>query len=61
MRLADGSFSTHKDIGDYLKGMFKDEIQEMLEEELSLELGYKKDDSQNKNTNNRRNGHSKKL
>ena len=41
--------------------MFKDVIQEMLEKELALELGYEKGDSQNKNTDNRRNGYSKKT
>lgn len=41
--------------------MFKDVIQEMLEQELALELGYEKGDSQNKNTDNRRNGSSKKT
>lgn len=59
--IADGAFSTPKDIGDYLKDMFKDVIQEMLEKELALELGYEKGDIQNKNTENRRNGHSKKT
>ena len=59
--IADGGFQTPKDIGDYLKDMFKDVIQEMLEKELALELGYEKGDSLNKNTENRRNGYSKKT
>lgn len=59
--IADGKFNNPKDIGDYLKNMFKDVIQEMLEQELSLELGYDKGDSQNKKTDNRRNCHSKKT
>lgn len=59
--IVDGNLSNPKDIGDYLKNMFKDVIQEMLEQELSLELGYEKGDSQNKNTDNRRNGYSKKT
>ena len=59
--IADGEFSTPNDIGEYLKDMFKDVIQEMLEKELALELGYEKGDSQNKNTDNRRNGYSKKT
>ena len=45
--IADGEFSTPNDIGEYLKDMFKDVIQEMLEKELVLELGYEKGDSQN--------------
>ena len=32
--IADGGFQTPKDIGDYLKDMFKDVIQEMLEKTL---------------------------
>ena len=59
--IVDGEFSTPKDIGEYLKDMFKDVIQEMLEKELALELGYEKGDSKNKNTDNRRNGYSKKT
>ena len=45
--IADGEFSTPNDIGEYLKDMFKDVIQEMLEKELVLELEYEKGDSQN--------------
>ena len=45
--IADGEFSTPNDIGEYLKDMFKDVIQEMLEKELALELEYEKGDSQN--------------
>lgn len=41
--------------------MFKDVLQEMLEQELSSQLGYEKGDSLNKNTSNRRNGYSKKT
>lgn len=40
--IVDGGFSTPKDIGEYLKDMFKDVIQEMLEKKLALELGYEK-------------------
>ena len=59
--IADGGFQTPKDIGDYLKDMFKDVTQEILEKELTLELGYEKVDSLNKHTENRRNGYSKKT
>ena len=45
--IADGEFSTPNDIGEYLKDMFKDVVQEMLEKELVLELWYEKGDSQN--------------
>ena len=46
--IADGKFSTPKDIGEYLKDMFKDVIQEMLEKELDLELCYENGNIQNK-------------
>lgn len=59
--IADREFQTLKDIVDYLKEMFKDVIQEMLEKELVIELRYEKGDSQNKHTENIRNGYSKKL
>lgn len=59
--IADGGFSNSIDIGNYLRDIFKDVLQEMLEQELSSQLGYEKGDSLNKNTSNRRNGHSKKL
>ena len=58
--IVDGGFSTPKDIGEYLKDMFKDVIQEMLEKELAIKLAYEKGHRQNKNTDNRRNGYSKK-
>jgi len=40
--------------------MFKDVLQEMLEAELEEELRYSKYDIQAKDTNNSRNGYSKK-
>ena len=55
------NFTSPNEILNDLKDMFKDVIQEMLEKELALELGYEKGDSQNKNTDNRRNGYSKKT
>ena len=39
--IADGEFSTPNDIGEYLKDMFKDVIQEMLEKELALKAHKK--------------------
>ncbi len=35
--IADGSFSNPVDVQNYLKSMFKDVIQEMLEEEMALD------------------------
>lgn len=57
----DGNLETAEDLHSYLKDMFKDALQEMLEAELEAELGYSKGDKKNKNTDNRRNGHSKKT
>jgi transposase-like protein len=48
------------DIHNALKDLFKDTIQGILEGELDSELGYSKHDYRNKDTNNSRNGHSKK-
>ncbi|MGS2410809.1 transposase [Clostridioides difficile] len=58
--ISDGEFIKSGDISSYLRDMFKDILQEMLEQEMALELGYEKGDSHNKNTTNRRNGYSKK-
>ena len=52
---------TRNDLHTYLKEMFKDALQEMLEAELEVELGYAKGDKKNKNTSNRRNGTTKKT
>ena len=59
--ISDGGFEKANDLNGYFKEMFKDIIQEMLKEEMSMQLGYEKGDSLNKNTTNRRNGHSKKT
>lgn len=50
-----------KDIQDVLKKLFGDALQEMLEAELDNNLGYSKYDYKNKETENSRNGHSKKT
>ena len=36
--IADGGFQTPKDIGDYLKDMFKDVIQEILEKDYDRNI-----------------------
>lgn len=59
--IADGNLETAGDLHSYLKDMFKDVLQEMLETELEVELGYSKGDKKNKQTDNRRNGHSEKT
>ena len=59
--IVDGDLKTVNDLHTYLKEMFKDALQEMLEAELEVELGYVKGDRKNKNTDNRRNGTTKKT
>ena len=54
--IVEGDLKTVNDLHTYLKEMFKDTLQEMLEAELEVELGYAKGDKKNKNTDNRRNG-----
>lgn len=45
-----------KDIHEMLKDMFAGTMEDMLQAELDSELGYKKNDQQPKETDNRRNG-----
>ena len=52
--------TTTQDINEMLKEMFADVIQEALEAELDVELGYPKNGSQPEGSSNRRNGHTKK-
>ena len=49
-----------KDIQEMLKNLFGDTLKEMLEAELDHELGYSKYDYKSKETENSRNGYSKK-
>ncbi|WP_308661189.1 transposase [Alicyclobacillus sp. SP_1] len=42
-----------------IKDLFASTVQEMLEAEMDTHLGYAKHDKKNKDTKNRRNGHSK--
>lgn len=57
----DGNLKTAGDLQSYLKDLFKDTLQEMLETELDMDLGYSKGDRKNKDTDNRRNGHTQKT
>ncbi|HHZ00010.1 IS256 family transposase [Defluviitalea saccharophila] len=59
--IKENHFENVGEIYSYLKDAFKDLIQEMLEAELDVSLGYSKNDSANKNTDNVRNGHTKKT
>ncbi len=58
--ITDGDLKTTGDLHSYLKDLFKDTLQEMLEAELDMELGYPKRDRKSKDTDNRRNGHTQK-
>lgn len=58
--ITSGGLKTSGDLHSYLKEMFKDTLQEMLEAELEMDLGYAKGDRSNKSIDNRRNGYSKK-
>lgn len=55
------NFQSVNDVSAYLKDIFKDMLQELLEAELETKLGYAKDDCSNKYTDNSRNGHSPKT
>ncbi|ACR79750.1 IS256 family transposase [Kosmotoga olearia] len=52
---------TTEDAENLVKELFGDIIKEMLETELEEELGYSKHDYRNKETDNSRNGYSKKT
>ena len=54
-------FNNVSDISAYLKDIFKDLIQEMLEAEIETKLGYAKDDRNSKDTTNSRNGYTPKT
>lgn len=55
------NFQNTTQVGAYLKDIFKDIIQELLEAELDVTLGYSKNDVNNKETSNSRNGYNKKT
>jgi len=59
--LREGNFKDGDSIADALKEGFKDLIQEALEAELDNKLGYSRYDWKNKETDNSRNGHTKKT
>jgi len=55
------NFQSVTDVTKYLKDIFKDVIQELLEAELKVNLGYSKEDPGAKNTDNSRNRYSPKT
>lgn len=54
------NFQSVNEISEYLKDIFRDLIQEILETEIEITLGYAKNDNKNKDTENSRNGYSPK-
>jgi len=56
----ENNLTTAEDVQDVLRDLFAEALQEMLEAEMDTNLGYEKNDSKNKTTPNRRNGHSRK-
>lgn len=58
--IKENNLKSAMDVQNALKELFADTLQEMLEAELDDSLGYEKNDTKNKETTNRRNGHSKK-
>jgi len=54
-------FTSPNEVLAAMKGMFRDVLQEALEAEMDLELGYDKYDISEKQTFNSRNGYSKKT
>jgi len=59
--IKDYNLKTADDVQSALKDIFADTLQEMLEAEMDHTLGYEKHDDANKQTQNRRNGHSQKT
>jgi transposase-like protein len=59
--IKENNLKTAEDVQNALKDMFSETLQEMLEAELDDSLGYAKNDKKNKDTQNRRNGHTKKT
>lgn len=55
------NMKTTSDISAMLKDLFSETMQEMLEAEMDSTLGYGKNENSAKQTENRRNGHSKKT
>lgn len=55
------NFKNPGEILAFLKDSFKDVLQEMLEAEMDVTLGYSRDESSMKTTDNSRNGYTKKT
>lgn len=57
----DISIKNGMDVNTVMRDMMSVILEDVLDEELDEELGYSKYDYRNKNTDNSRNGHSKKT
>ena len=55
------NFKCPSEVYSFLKESFKDVLQEMLEAEMDVTLGYSREEAQSKTTDNSRNGYSKKT
>ncbi|QOR34247.1 IS256 family transposase [Clostridium sp. 'deep sea'] len=58
--ISEGKLQTSEDVHNYLRDLFKDTLQEMLEVELETSLGYEKRERKDKQTKNKRNGYTSK-
>lgn len=59
--IKENNLKTAEDAQDLVKEFFADTIQALLEAEMAHNLGYEKNDAANKETEDRRNGHSRKT
>lgn len=59
--ISENNIQSIPDLYTSLKNLFKDTIQEMLEAELSTELGYKRYEKKDKDIQNSRNGYTQKT
>jgi putative transposase len=55
------NFKNPGEVLSFLKESFREVLQEMLEVEMDVSLGYTRDEASNKKTDNSRNGYSKKT
>ena len=59
--IKENNLKTAEDVQHALRDIFSGTLQEMLEAVMDQNLSYEKHDDNNKHTENRRNGHSKKT
>lgn len=59
--IKDSNFQNPGEVMAFLKDAFKDVLQEMLEAEMDVKLGYSREETNKKNTENSRNGYTPKT